>query len=351
MSECGLDKILAEIKATSLGEESLENVVSFLLDEEASPQDKATLLNAWHERGESAKEISFVANHFRKLARDPQVSQFSEQAIDVCGTGGDGAGTFNISTVVSFIVAAAGVPVMKHGNRSITSKSGSADFLEALGVSLAVDTLTHQAALEHLNYTFFFAPEFHPAFKAIMPVRKELAAAGKRSLFNILGPLLNPGKPSYQILGVFSPLWVERLAATLHDLGLTRGWVVCGEYEEGKYVDELTCAGKNHAVGFGEFVGQTESWDANELGLHAGQIQDLAGGEVSENLNIFAKLPIGKANPVLLDSILLNAGLALWTAKKASSLEEGIRLARATFCSPVMEKWMQSMKIFYQDKV
>ena len=164
---------------------------------------EADFLLALAEKGETPAEVAAFAAGISSLAVDPGVSDWADRAIDVCGTGGDGSGTFNISTAVSFIVAAAGVPVFKHGNRSITSKCGSADLLEALGIRLDATAEQVRASLEAVSFCFFFAPAYHPAFKEIMPVRKALATEGKRTIFNLLGPLINPGKPAHQLLGVF----------------------------------------------------------------------------------------------------------------------------------------------------
>ncbi|TVP77000.1 MAG: anthranilate phosphoribosyltransferase, partial [Puniceicoccaceae bacterium] len=256
-------------------------------------ESKSDFLIALSDKGETVTEVAAFASTFRDLAVDPQVQPWAERAIDVCGTGGDGAHTFNISTAVSFILAAAGVPVFKHGNRSITSKCGSADLMEALGFDLQASHDVQRASLEALNFCFFFAPAYHPAFKEIMPVRKALAASGRRSIFNLLGPLINPGRPAHQLLGVFSNDWVKPLAETLGALGLESGLVVHGRPSESQALDELSCVGHNQVAGFGRLAAIQAMPTLAELGLSACNLEVLQGGDVDQNLLIMQALMDG----------------------------------------------------------
>ena len=182
---------------------------------EVAPEDKKAFLTALHTKGESVEEVTAFAKVFRGLASDPQLSDIAAEAIDIVGTGGSGSKGFNISSTTAFILAAEGVKVLKHGNRAITSQSGSADFLGQHGIRMDTDPALLRAAVDELNFCFFFAPAFHPAFKEIMPIRMELAKEGQRTIFNILGPLINPAKPAHQLLGVFAPNWVKPLANAL----------------------------------------------------------------------------------------------------------------------------------------
>jgi len=184
--------------------------------------EKAGFLAALSEKGETVGEVAGFARAFRDRAVDPGVQKWSAGAVDIVGTGGDHAGGFNISSVVVFVLASAGLCVMKHGNRGITSKCGSADLMGALGVDVEAPPEMQRRALDQLGFAYFFAPAYHPAFRHIMPVRKALAARGQRTIFNILGPLINPGRPAHVLLGVYSEAWVSRLAETLDALDRRR---------------------------------------------------------------------------------------------------------------------------------
>ncbi|MFP4260184.1 MAG: anthranilate phosphoribosyltransferase [Opitutales bacterium] len=315
-----------------------------------APAKKAFLL-ALASKGETSAEVAAFARTFRDYALDPGVEAWAGRAIDVCGTGGDGSGTFNISTAVSFVVAASGVPVFKHGNRSITSKCGSADLLEALGIRLDAPVEQIRASLEQLNFCFFFAPCFHPAFKEVMPVRKELAAAGQRSVFNLLGPLINPGRPAYQLLGVYAADWVDRLAAALGELHLEGGLVVHGLPGSGAGLDELSCAGTNRIRGFGAMSGQAGPLSAEDVGLPACGLGDLKGGATEANLAIMEGLLSGRPDavpPGLRDSVLLNAGAALWITGRAGDLKRGVAQAEACLASGQVGDWLDRVRSFYQ---
>lgn len=309
---------------------------------------KRDFLKALNLKGESAGEVAAFAKTFRNMARVPDLGALSQGAIDVCGTGGDGSGTFNISTMVGFLLAASGVPVVKHGNRSITSKCGSADILEAIGFDLTPDDATLKRSLEALNFVFLFAPNFHPAFKHIVPVRKALAAEGRRSIFNILGPLINPASPPYQLLGVFSDDWVDSLASALNALGLKRGLVVNAQLPDGRSIDELTCAGENIAYGVGELGQGPVKIDLQSLGLAPCAFEDLAGGDVQQNLVLLDQLLTDQAPAGLRDTILLNAGAGLWIAERAPTFREGVDLARETLHNGTLRTWLQSIQSFYK---
>lgn len=333
----------------SLQPEQAAQAAVLLADADVPPSAKQTFLTAFAAKGEQAEEVAAFADAFRRMAVNPGVEAWAGRAIDVCGTGGDGSGTFNISTAVSFVVAAAGVPVFKHGNRSITSQCGSADLLEGLGFRLDLSHEQLRQSLEELNFCFFFAPAFHPAFREIMPVRKAMAAEGRRSIFNLLGPLINPGRPAHQLLGVFAPQWVEPLAGALDVLELSAGLVVHGIAEEGRALDELSCAGTNRIVGFGALSGQSGALTASDAGLPFCDFSDLAGGGREENLEILRTLITGDSSPVptgLRNSILLNAGAALWVAGKAPDLTVGIQLADDLLREGSVTRWLRKARKF-----
>jgi anthranilate phosphoribosyltransferase len=327
-----------------------EMAASYLASPEEKLPAKQEFLIELSKKGETATELAAFAASFRALAKDPGLDEWAFRAIDVCGTGGDGSHTFNISTAVSFIVAAAGVPVFKHGNRSITSKCGSADLIEALGIRLDAPVEVLRRSLDELNFCFFFAPDYHPAFKEIMPVRQALAAQGHRSIFNLLGPLINPGRPSYQLMGVFAQHWVEPIADALDSLDLSAGVVAHCTPEAGLALDELSCAGHNYVAGLGRL--RTFRGDLNpvEAGLSACPLSDLRGGDVAENLEtLHAIFDISSVSVPkgLIDSILLNAGAALWIAEQANDLQDGIERAREVLVSGQAQEWLQRAQNFY----
>lgn len=333
--------LTAEQTATAARELTLESVAD---------SSKQAFLLALAEKGETATEVAAFAATFRELAIDPGLGELADSAIDIVGTGGDGAGTFNISTAVSFVVAAAGVTVLKHGNRSITSKCGSADILEAVGIRLDAPHEVLQASARELNYCFFFAPAFHPAFKAIMPVRKALAAQGKRTIFNLLGPLINPGKPAHQLLGVYSPDWVQPLGQALDALELESALVVHGRPLPEQGLDELSCAGDNVVAGAGRLRGVEGHLDFEAAGLARCTFAELSGGDAAENLALMQRLVAGDAEGVpsgLRDTILLNAGAAFWVAGRAADLASGVAVARETLDSGAVVKWLQRVQAFY----
>ncbi len=304
-------------------------------------------LRALNEKGEAAAEVAEFAGVFRELSRRPPVSAYADAAIDIVGTGGDNANTFNISTGTALLVAGCGVPVMKHGGRSVSSKSGSADFLERLGVNLHADDATHARALAENGFTFFFAPEFHPAFKSVGPARKALAAEGRKSVFNLLGPLINPGRPAHLLLGVFAERWVAPMAETLERLGLRRALVVHGTAPGGVALDEFSVCGPCRVKGVGELREVDGVWSAEDFGLRPAPFADLAGGDSQENLALLDALLAGRAPAGLTDSVLFNAGVALWVAGRAPGVREGVVLAREALRSGALSSLLVRIRSFY----
>jgi anthranilate phosphoribosyltransferase len=310
----------------SAGDVSL--VAAALVDGTVGEEAKAEFLGALSERGETAGEIAAFAAVFRGYAKDPGLSEWSGRAVDVCGTGGDHSGTFNVSTAMALVVASQGVPVIKHGNRSITSKSGSADLLTALGIRLELTTEEHRRVLAAANFTFLFAPGFHPAFKHIAPVRKRLASEGRRSIFNLLGPLLNPARPAYQLLGVPRLELVAPMSHALGELGLAAALVVNGSSETGAGIDEATVCGPSLIRGSGRLRSVNTVWEAADFGLPAAPLSALAGGGPEENARMLAELFRGCLPGALEDTVVLNAALALWCCERVSHPREGVELAR-----------------------
>ena len=257
----------------------------------------------------------------------------AREILDVCGTGGDRLNTFNISTTVALVAAAAGVTVAKHGNRAITSQAGSADVLEALGIPVELTPEQAAASLREHQFAFFFAQKFHPAFRHIAPARKLCAERGQRTIFNFLGPLLNPAQPTAQLVGVPRPELCEPIARVLQALGVRRAMVVCGFVEPHQdaasaHLDELSTLGETHLAEFYQERGFTASVLAREqFPLQPATLVDLAGGNSAANAEIIRRLLSGVERGPKRDAVLLNAAAALFVAGKTKSMTEGWELA------------------------
>ena len=312
-----------------------------------SDEAKAAFLTALAQKGETPAEIAGFALAFRALAINPGVESLAPRAIDIVGTGGDLAGGFNISSMVVLVVASAGVPVMKHGNRGITSKSGSADLLSGLGVELAASPEKSRRALEQLGYAFYFAPNYHPAFKHIGPVRKALAAQGRRSIFNILGPLINPARPAHILLGVYSLPMVDKLAQTLEELGQPSGLVAHGVLGEGLGIDEMTTATANRVQGIGRLREVRGTWGAETFGLPTTSFDDLRGGDVTANLATVDAILAGRGPAGLVDTIALNAAAALYVTGRTKAIADGLAQTRELLLGGAVRAKIAATKEFY----
>jgi len=308
---------------------------------------KAAFLTALALKGETPTEIAGFARAFRALAVNPGVEDLAPRAIDIVGTGGDHAGGFNISSLVVLVLASAGVPVMKHGNRGITSKCGSADLLAGLGVEISASPEKSRRALEQLGFAFYFAPNYHPAFKHIGPVRRMLAAQGQRSVFNILGPLINPGRPAHILLGVYSRALVEKLALTLEELGQPAGLVGHGVISEDQGIDELTTATANQVRGVGRLSKTRGVWGAETFGLPTADFSDLKGGDVSANLAIVEAILAGRGPSGLVDTIGLNAATGLYVTGRTTGIREGLGQARELLLGGAVKAKIAATKEFY----
>lgn len=297
-----------------------------MADAAVTDADKAAFLLALARKGETAAEVTGFARTYRDLARRTDFGEWPAKAIDIVGTGGDRSGSFNISSASALIAAAAGVPVLKHGNRSITSKSGSADFLAGLGVVLDATDEQLLRGLREANFCYLYAPAFHPAFKAVLGVRKQLAEGGAKTVFNVLGPLINPARPAYMVVGVYDERWVGPLAATLGDLGVKRGLVT--HSRAGGGMDEITTAGEVRVRGCGELASVDAVWLPGDFGFKTCAVADLRGGTPEENLAMFSDLLVGGVSDGLMDTLCLSAGTALWVAGRAADPTAGAKRAR-----------------------
>jgi anthranilate phosphoribosyltransferase len=300
----------------TLTEKEAAEAFSLIMSGAATEAQIGALLLGLRVRGETVEEIAGAARALR--ARAVKVSA-PEGAIDTCGTGGDAKGTHNISTCAAFVVAGAGVPVAKHGNRSISSRSGSADVLAALGVNIECGAEAISRAIAACGLGFMFAPAHHAAMRHVAKVRTEL---GTRTIFNLLGPLANPAGVKHQVVGVFGEAWVEPIARVLGLLGTERAWVVHGA--DG--LDELTTTGISHVAVLDGGKVSTFRVSAKNAGLPEARPEDLAGGDAAENAGALRAVLEGKPGP-LRDIVLFNAAAALLVAGKAKTLREGVALA------------------------
>ncbi|MBD2336086.1 anthranilate phosphoribosyltransferase [Calothrix sp. FACHB-156] len=296
----------------SLSVDQASDLMSGWLREVIPDVLSGAILAAIQAKGVSTEELVGMVKILYSQSIKPklQVSETSSHLplVDTCGTGGDGASTFNISTAAAFVTAACGVRVAKHGNRSASGKTGSADVLEALGVNLKADTEKAQAALETVGITFLFAPDWHPALKAIAPLRKTLKV---RTVFNLLGPLLNPLLPTGQVIGINNPTLIETFAKVLNQLGTRRAITLHGREK----LDEAGLGDKTDLAILSNQQIQRLELDPKDLGLNPAAISALAGGDVQENAEILKAVLQGKGTQAQQDVVALNAAFALYVGE------------------------------------
>ncbi len=321
----GLLQQLLDRQALSI--EQSESLMQGWLSDAVPPALSGAILAAMQGNGVSADELVGMARVLQRQISPLSASPYPPlpTLIDTCGTGGDGAGTFNISTAVAFVAAAAGIPVAKHGNRSASSRVGSADVLEALGINLAAHSEKIQAAVHAVGITFLFAPGWHPALKVVAPLRRVLKV---RTVFNLLGPLVNPMKPTGQVLGVYNSSLVATVAEALHQLGVRRAIVLHGR-------EKLDEAGIGDRTDLAVLVNQTVelvSLDPLALGIEPAPLSAIAGGDVQQNAEILKAVLQGKGTQAQRDVVALNAALALQVGDALSQTrdpyQEGLSLAR-----------------------
>jgi anthranilate phosphoribosyltransferase len=325
------------IAGRDLGCDEVEYLFGRLMDGELDPPTQAALLIGLAVKGETAAEIAGAAAAMRR--RVVAITHQRGGAIDTCGTGGDGKGTFNISTAAAFVAAAAGAPVAKHGNRSVSSRSGSADVLTALGVEIAVPAERAAAALDEIGIAFLFAPNLHPAMRQAMPVRQAL---GVRTVFNLLGPLTNPAGARRQLLGVYARDRVALLAEVLATLGSEHAMVVHGA--DG--LDEITLTGPTHVAELRGGEVREYDIDPRALGFELVAPEALAGGGPADNARALAAMLEGEPGP-LKDVTLLNAGAALYVAGLAADHAAGIAAARTALDSGAAHAKLTALREFY----
>ncbi len=314
----------------------IEDVMRVIMAGKAAKEDIAAFLLALRAKGPTADEITGAAKILREYVVPIKTKHTT--ILDTCGTGGDKKNTFNISTIAALVVAGAGVVVAKHGNRSVSSRCGSADILEAVGVNINVEEKHLSACLDELGIAFLFAQQLHPAMKNVAVIRKEL---GVETIFNILGPLTNPAKATHQVLGVYNRDLVEPMANVLKNLGLKRALVVHGS--DG--LDEITTTAQTF---IGEFDGkEVFTYDVmpDEFGLPPAQPQDLEGGDLATNVGILEDILAGKKGPKR-DIVVINAAYAFYVVERVKNINEGITLAQDSIDSGKARKKLDELKEF-----
>ncbi len=311
-----LKPVLAQLAAGgTLSADEAEAAFGVIMSGEATPAQIAGLLMAMRVRRETVAELTGAVRAMRSRMT---AIQAPPGAVDVCGTGGDNSGTLNVSTAVTFVVAGCGVPVAKHGNRALSSRTGGADVLAALGVDVDVPLDRLQGALAAAGCVFLFAPRHHAALRHAAGPRVEL---GTRTIFNLLGPLANPARVRRQLTGVYDPSWLRPMAETLHALGTERAWLV-----HGQGLDELTVAGENQVVALHDGECREFVVTPEDAGLERAPIEAIGGGDAAVNAAALVALLQGQAGPYR-DTVLLNAAATLIIAGLAHDLRSGVALA------------------------
>ncbi len=319
---------------TDLSESEAIAVLHQLTDPQVAPELKAGLLTALRAKGETAEELRGFARGMRALA--VRIPRSGTLVADTCGTGGDSAHSVNISTGVALVVAAAGVAIAKHGNRSVSSKSGSADVIEALRIPVPETAESAARMLDETGFTFLFAPKFHPAMASLAPVRRAL---GIRTLINLLGPLSNPADPEVQLIGAFDVDAARLMADAVAGLGVRRAFVV-----HGQGMDEATPVGPFHRWEIAEGKVSTSTIDPLDFGIPRCTAEDLRGGDATVNAGILERVFRGELGAVR-DAIVLNTALTLELSQEVS-LSEGIDRAKATLDSGVVEDLLMRLRAY-----
>ena len=317
------EAIIKLSKKEDIGYEMARGVMNEIMNGTATDVQKSAYLTALAMKGETIEEISGSAEEMRAHARKVE---HNLEVLEIVGTGGDGSNSFNISSTSSLVISAAGVPVAKHGNRAASSKSGAADCLEALGVNISIEPEKAAKLLNEIGICFFFAQTYHTAMKYVGPIRKEL---GIRTVFNILGPLTNPARPTYQVLGVYDESLLDTMPQVLTKLGVKRGLVVYGQDK----LDEISASAPTSVceINNGEYKKYTIT--PEDFGLERCSKEDLVGGTPAENAVISKAILKGEDKGPKRTAILMNAGAALYIAGKADSIQSGIALAAETIDS------------------
>ncbi|MCR5102670.1 MAG: anthranilate phosphoribosyltransferase [Butyrivibrio sp.] len=319
------------IKGQDLTYEEASQVMDEIMSGNATESQMAAFLTALRLKGETVTEITACATVMRKKGEKivPKTD-----VMEIVGTGGDEVGTFNISTTAAFIVAGAGIPVAKHGNRSVSSKSGAADVLEHLGVKITITPEQAEEVLEKVGISFLFAQTYHKSMKYVGPVRRDI---GIRTIFNILGPLTSPASATMQLMGVYDRKLVEPLAQVLSNLGVKRGYVVCGS--DG--LDEITLTGPTYVCEIRDGNLRPYEFNPEEFGFKLCKLEEVLGGTPEDNAQITRDILEGKDVGPKRDVAIINAAVAIYLGKDDTTLEEAVELARNSITSGNAMKKLQ----------
>ncbi len=332
MSDAFKPLIAKVADGNALSEDEARQAFDIMMSGEATPSQIGGFLMALRVRGETVEELTGAA----RVMRDKVLAiEAPPGAIDTCGTGGDAKGTYNVSTAVAFVIAACGVPVAKHGNRALSSKSGAADVLSALGVNIDCEMDLVQRAIWDIGITFLMAPRHHGAMRHVGPTRVEL---GTRTIFNLLGPLSNPAGAKRQLMGIFSRDWIEPQARVLAQLGTERAWVVHGS--DG--LDELTTTGPSWVAEVKDGQVSTFEITPEDAGLPRADFAALVGGTPEHNADALRGVLAGEPGPYR-DIVLLNSAAALIVADKASDLKAGVAMAAEAIGSGAAAAKLQAL--------
>jgi len=341
-----MDELTERVRSgTELDAVAVAAATNSLLDESLSVESKADFLEALSEKGETPAEIAAFAEAFLERAVEPELDRaaLDRPLLDVCGTGGDRLDLFNVSTASVFVLAAAGVAVVKHGNRGITSQSGGADVLEALGIRIDEPADEFGRCVAEVGVGFLFAPNYHPAFKAVGPVRKLLAERGRRTIFNLLGPLLNPARPDYQMIGVYDAALGPVFAEILRQLGRKRAWAVHGSAGGDGGMDELSTLAQSQLWSTDPADPLRGTIDPGSLGLSPATLDELRGGDATKNAAILTGIFDRSLGGSPRDLVLLNSAAGLVVSGMAGDLAEGLERAAEAVASggaaDVLERW------------
>ena len=324
-----------------LSSEEIFSAVTWLADPAATPEPKCAFLEALRSRGETAAEIASFVEALLQMARDPEIdsARLSGPMLDVCGTGGDRLELFNVSTTCMFVLAGGGAVVVKHGNRAVTSQCGGADVLEALGVRIDLPPNALRECVYRHGLGFVFAPLYHPAFATIGPVRRTLAQRGVSTIFNLLGPLLNPARPAHQLVGVYSSDLLPKYAEALCRLGRQRAWAV-----HGSGADELTLAGVAQVIAVEHNALRTFSVDPIELGFESAPVSALRGGDRAQNAAILEGILSGALKGPASEAVVLNSAAGFVVAGLAGDLSTGILRARESIASGAAQAKLDALR-------
>lgn len=333
--------IASLVDGLDIEESEITPIIEQMMDGKLTDSQIAAFLVALRVKGETIQEITGIAKVMADKA--VKISHSYDNVVDLCGTGGDNHGTFNISTAASFVVAGAGVPVAKHGNRSVSSHVGSADVLEELGVKIDIDPAGAEKCLQQTGITFLFAPIYHPAMKHVAAVRKEM---GIRTTFNLIGPVINPAGVKHQIVGVYNEFLIEPVAKVLRNLGSKHVLIVHGSDS----MDEITVTGPTSIAELKDGIVKIKTFDPANFQFTNHKLSEVLGGKTSkENADILLNVLNGKDQGAKRDATLLNAAAAIFVSDKVSEFSEALDLAKETIDNGSASKQLENLVTFTND--